>query len=231
LFFSGMAIALALVVFAGFSRTYYFRGAFGSPELTLPLLAHGFAFTSWMVLLVVQTSLVAANRIAMHRRFGIAGAILAVLMMVLGAYVAITRTRDGLTLVPPGTTRLASLSLSVATLVVFPALLGAALWFRKSAAIHKRLVLIATLELVTAAVGRLPGVFVPLGAFGPLGPLGLFGLTDLFVVAIALYDLATLKRIHAATLWGGLFLIASQALRLVIGPTAAWQAFAAWLTS
>jgi hypothetical protein len=105
------------------------------------------------------------------------------------------------------------------------------LWVRKSAAIHTRLVLIATLELVTAAVGRLPGVFVPLGAFGPLGPLGLFGLTDLFVVAIALYDLATLKRLHAATLWGGLFLIASQALRLVIGPTAAWQTFAGWLTS
>ncbi len=230
LFFGGMAIALLLLVFVGFSRTYYLRGTFGSPELTPSLLAHGFAFSAWMVLLVVQTSLVAANRTDIHRRLGIAGAGLGVLMMVLGAHVAISRTAAGLTLVPPGVSPLGALTLSLGTIVVFPVLLGAALWFRKRTDIHKRLVLIATLELVTAAVGRLPGIFIPLGPIA-LGPVGLFGVVDLFVVAIAVYDWRTRGRIHAATLWGGAFLIVSQPLRLLIGATPAWQSFAGWLTS
>jgi hypothetical protein len=217
MFFSGMAIALVATVFAGFSRTYYLRGAFGSPELPTLLLVHGFVFTAWMILLVVQTSLVAANKTAVHRRLGVAGAALGVLMTVLGAYVAITRAGADL--------------LAFATIVVFPTLLGSALLLRKRADYHKRLVLIATLELVTAAVARLPGVVVPLGGLGPLGPAGLFGITDLFLIAIALYDWRTLGRVHPATLWGGLFLIASQPLRLLINATPAWQSFANGLTN
>ena len=64
LFFGKMAIALGAVVFAGFAPTYYLRSSFGSPDLTLPLLIHGFASTTWMVLLVVQSLLIAANRTA-----------------------------------------------------------------------------------------------------------------------------------------------------------------------
>ena len=208
-FFSGMAIALAATVFAGFSRTYYLRGAFGSPELPMVLLVHGFVFTAWMVLLVVQTSLVVANKIAVHRRLGVAGAALGAIITVLGAYVAVTRAGADL--------------LAFATVVVFPTLLGSALLLRKRTDYHKRLVLIATLELVAAAVARVPGIVVPLGGLGPLGPVGLFGITDLFLIAIALYDWKTLRRVHPATLWGGLFLITSQPLRLLINSTAAWQ--------
>ena len=228
-FFSGMAVALLITIFAGFSRTYYLRAAFGSPVLTPSLLMHGFAFSAWMVLLLVQTSLVAANRTDIHRRLGVAGAALGVLMMVLGAYVAISRVAAGLTLSPPGVTPLQGLTLPLATMVVFPVLLGSALWFRKRSDIHKRLVVIATLELVPAAIGRLPGIFIPIGSVA-LGPVGLFGLTDMFLVAIAVYDWRSRGRIHPATIWGGAFLIVSQPLRLIIGTTATWQSFAAWLT-
>lgn len=231
LFFSGMALALLTLVFAGFAPTYYLRGSFGAPQLTLPLLLHGFAFSAWMVLLVVQTSLIAANRTAVHRQLGVWGVVLGVVMMVLGAYVAITRTRAGLTAVVPGVPPLQFMVISMATLVTFPLLLGGAVWFRRNAAIHKRLVLIATLELVMAAVGRLPGIFSPLGPIGPVGIPGLFGVTDLFLVAIALYDWRTLGRLHPATAWGGLFLIASQPGRLIIGSTPMWLSFARWLTS
>ena len=230
LFFGGMAAALLITVVVGFSPTYYLRGAFGSPELTPSLLAHGFAFSGWMVLLVVQTSLIAAHRADIHRRLGVLGAALGVLMMILGAYVAISRVAAGVTVPPPGITPQQGLALPLATIVVFPVLLGCALWFRNRADIHKRLVLIATLDLVTAAVGRMPGIFIPVGSIA-LGPVGLFGVTDLFIVAIAVFDWRSRGRIHAATLWGGAFLIVSQPGRLLIGATPAWQSFAAWLTS
>jgi hypothetical protein len=176
-----------------------------------------------MVLLLAQTSLIAASKTAWHRRLGVAGAVLGVLMMAAGAYVAITRARMGLTTPPPpGLTPAVVLTLPLATLVVFPALFAAALWFRRRTDVHKRLVVIATLELVTAAVARWPVI-------STLGPVAFFGLTDLFVVALAAYDLKTRGRLHPATLWGGLFLIASQPLRLAVGFTAPWESFVNWL--
>jgi hypothetical protein len=44
------------------------------------------------------------------------------------------------------------------------------------------------------------------------------------------YDLVTRKKIHPATIWGGLLIVASQPLRLMISGTPAWMAFASWLT-
>lgn len=223
-FFSGMAIALMLTVFVGFAPTFYLHRFYGSPSaLTPSLLLHGIVFSAWILLLVTQTALIAAHRADLHRRLGVAGAGLGVAMMVLGAYVAITRAQDGLFVGPGGIAIQSFLAVPLATMAVFPTLFGAALYFRRRSDIHKRLVLLATLELVTAAVARIP-ILVP------YGPIGFFGGTDLFVAALVIYDLATLKRVHAATLWGGLFLIASQPLRLAIGGTEAWLAFAAWLT-
>jgi hypothetical protein len=223
LFFSGIALALLIVVFVGFAPTYFLRESFGAPTLTPSLQVHGLLFTTWMILLAVQTSLIAASKTSWHRRLGVAGAVLGVLMMVAGAYVAITRARTGLaTPPPPGLTPALVLTLPLATLVVFPALLGSALWFRHRTDVHKRLVIIATLELVTAAVARWPVI-------ATLGPVAFFGVTDLFLAALAAYDFKTRGRIHPATLWGGLFLIVWQPLRLAIGFTAPWQSFANWL--
>jgi hypothetical protein len=84
--------------------------------------------------------------------------------------------------------------------------------------------LLATLEIVTAAVARLPFV-------ENWGPIGFFGVIDLFVLAMLAYDLIALKRVHPATVWGGLFFVLSQPLRLLVGSSAAWLSFASWLTS
>jgi hypothetical protein len=223
-FFSGMAVALALTVLAGFSRTYYFNGYAAQPFELSPLLHwHGATYTAWMLLLVTQTTLVATQRTHVHRRLGVAGGVLAVAMIGLGIAVAVSRTANG-TIADQGVPPLVFLVVPVLGMVVFAILLGAAMYQRRHAAAHKRLMLLATLELVTAAVSRLPMV-------DNWGPVGFFGVTDLFVLAIVAYDLATLRRVHPATFWGGLFLVISQPLRLVIGGTSAWLAFAAWLTT
>lgn len=223
-FFAGMAVAFALTVLAGFSRSYYFNGFAGERFELSPLLHwHGAAYTAWTLLLVVQTLLVAGRRTDLHRRLGVAGAMLAVVMVVLGSAVAITRTASG-AIADAGVPPLVFLAVPLFGMFVFAGFVGTALVLRRRSAFHKRLMLLATLELVTAAVSRLPFV-------EDWGPVGFFGVTDLFIVAIALYDFATARRIHPATLWGGLAFVASQPLRLVIGGSSAWLAFAAWLTS
>lgn len=220
-FFTGMAITMALVCFAGFAPSYYLKAHFHTgPQLSLLLHLHGLAFTAWIGLLVVQTSLIAAGRTRLHRRLGIAGALLAVLMMVLGAAVAIIRARQGVLAQAMGAPPLVFLAIPFATLIVFPALIGAALYFRKRDT-HKRLMMLGTTEIVTAAVARLPGIGTP---------VAFFGITDLFVLALVIHDISTRGRVHPATFWGGLVLIASQPLRLMIAGTPGWLAFARWIT-
>jgi hypothetical protein len=222
-FFGGMAIALTLTVFAGFSRTYYLNDFANAPFELSPLLhLHGAAFTAWMLLLVAQTTLIATRHVSVHRRLGVAGAGLAVLLVVLGSTAAVTRTADG-SIADQGVPPLLFLAVPLFGMAVFAILMGAAVYLRHRGAAHKRLVILATLELVTAGVSRLPVV-------DAWGPVGFFGVIDLFVIAMVAYDLAALKRVHPATLWGGVLFVASQPLRLLIGGSAAWLAFAAWLT-
>jgi hypothetical protein len=62
------------------------------------------------------------------------------------------------------------------------------------------------------------------------GPPAFFGLADLFVVACLVYDVASRRRVQPATAWGAVIVVGSQPLRLWLGGTAAWLAFASWVT-
>lgn len=221
-FFLGMAVVIAAIVFAGFAPTYYLRHWYATEPLLTVFHVHGLVFTAWVVLYVVQTSLVSARRTDIHRRLGVFGGVLAVLMLVVGYTAAITAARRGFSnpgLPPP----LVFLVVPIVDLVVFAVLVGTGLYFRRTPVAHKRLMFLSTVAVLTAAIARLPYVL-------PLGPLAFFTLTDLLIFAAMAFDWRTRGRVQPALLWGGLFLIASQPLRLALGGTGTWLAFAAWLT-
>jgi len=69
IFYTTVPVLMALAVLYGFARSYYFKLAFGTPSLSPLYHLHGVLFTSWLALLMVQTSLVAAGRTAHHRRW------------------------------------------------------------------------------------------------------------------------------------------------------------------
>jgi hypothetical protein len=224
IFWSGLCWAIAAVVFAGFSRTYFLANYFNGPPLSLLVHAHGLVFTSWIVLLLVQTTLVASNQTKVHRKLGMVAIGLVVLMVVLGTAAAIKMAALGRS--PPGAPPpLVFLTIPLFEMVTFPTLIGLGLYYRKRTDYHKRLIVIATIAISSAAVARLPLSIMR------FGPPAFFGLTDAFMIPIVVYDFATRGKIHPATLGGGLFVIGSQILRLIIGGTAAWEAFARWLTS
>jgi hypothetical protein len=161
--------------------------------------------------------------VSWHKRLGFIGCGVAAAMVVLGIAVAVTRAASGVT-VDRGVPPLVFLAVPLIGMLVFAILFGSAVLLRRQTAAHKRLMLLATLEIVTAAVARLPFV-------EDWGPVGFFGVIDLFVIAIVAYDMATLKRAHTATIWGGLFFVFSQPLRLAIGGSSLWLSFATWLTT
>ncbi|MEO5936241.1 MAG: hypothetical protein ABIP81_03425 [Terriglobales bacterium] len=227
-FYSTMAIAMALTVLIGFGPTYYTK-IFGSvPMVTItggpftPIFhIHGALFTAWVVLFIVQTALVASHRVAVHRKLGIAGAVLAAAMVVAGVAAGITSAARGSA--PPGISPLQFLAIPIFDMLVFSTLVIAALWMRRDKEAHKRLMVLGYISILSAAMARLPGVL-------PLGPLGFFGLSSLFLVAGILYDLVTRRRVHPAYLWGGSLFVVSVPLRLVISGTETWKAFAEALT-
>ena len=80
-FFPGMALLILATVFFGFARSYYLAGVFNAPLPNLLIHLHGAAFSCWILLLITQTSLVAANRVDVHRKLGLVGFGLACLMV------------------------------------------------------------------------------------------------------------------------------------------------------
>jgi hypothetical protein len=223
-FYSGTAIAMALAVFIGFARTYYLSAYFGThatisgrPFSNLIRL-HAALFTAWVLLFLTQTSLVATRRVAIHRQLGVAVAVLAAVMVVVGTATALDGARHGGA--PPGIDPRAFLAIPLGDMVVFALLVTTALALRRNKEAHKRLMLLAFLAILAAAVARFPGVL-------PLGLLWFFGLTFLPVLALGVtYDLVTRHRVHPAYLWGGALLILSVPARLMISGTQTWHRLA-----
>jgi hypothetical protein len=225
MFYSGMAIAILAVVFAGFSRTWFLRPYFPQAQALIPILVvHGLFFSSWIALFIVQTTLIATRRTRTHMRLGIAGGIIAVAIVIVGTVTALIRAKGPSPI--PGVNPLSFLTIPLADMIVFPILVGAAFYFRRKVDTHKRLMLLATIAILPAAVARLPFDFVAQG-----GPPVFFGLSDLFIVPCLIFDFIMRGRPHRATLLGALLIVASQPLRLMIGGTSAWLAIATWLTS
>ncbi len=217
------AVFMPIVVLAGFARSYYLKGFFGFPALpSLLVHLHGIVMTSWVVLFVTQVTLVATGRTRTHQRLGVLGAVLTPLVIVVGVLTAIAGAARGST---PGPPALQFLVVPLFDMLAFAILVGTALYFRRRRLdIHKRLMLIAAVNLLAPAIARIPLHFIETG-----GPLAFFGLTDLCLLACVAFDTIKNRRLHPAFLWGTLLIIASQPLRLMLSGTDIWLRFATML--
>ena len=221
-FFTGMALAAVLTAFVGFAPSYYLRGFGGAQPLSTLVHIHGALATGWMLLFLTQTALVSTGRIAVHRRLGVAGALLGLGFVVVGYATAVEAARRGVT-PPGGPPPLAFLAVPIGTLLAFAILAGTALFQRRHRDTHKRLMLLATIAMLTPALARFRW-------FGPGGPPVAIGGTALFVISCLVYDRAAHGRIHPAFLWGGLFLLISLPVRFAVTRSETWLSIAAWLT-
>jgi hypothetical protein len=223
-FFRNLSYVLALLVLAGFAPSYYFRSVVVAPVGLTGLMAlHGLVFTAWTVLLVVQTSLVTVGNLVWHRRLGYSSVVLAVLMLVLAATLALERTQTWLA--DPSFSAgevLQFLAIPTITIVYFAGMYAAALAYRQQPATHKRLMVMASLDLFTPAVARLPYL-------NALSSTYHYVAIDLLLLALVIHDWRNFKRVHAATLWGGAALIASQVGRELLSQTDTWMDIALWL--
>jgi hypothetical protein len=223
LFFSTMAVLILLTVFVGFARTYYLAGVFNAPLPSLIVHLHGAAFSCWILLLITQVSLVSAGRVDIHRRLGIAGFLLACLMVVLGVMVATDSLVRGPG--PVGRDPRFFYIIPLSNILVFAVVIYFAFRARSNPPAHKRLILIATTALLVAAIARWPWAMVHRKP--PMAEL----VSYFFLLMLVAYDLWSTRKLQRATLWAGMFLIFVEQIAPPIGHTAAWHAFAGWVQS
>lgn len=200
-FYSGMATLLAGVIFAGFVPTFFARGAFlDLPPLATLALLHGIAGTLWLLVFVIQTWLVTADRRDWHRRLGVSGAVLAALFVMSAAgviaNVELGHAYDSIR------TLAAHVYANAAPTAAFGLLVAAGIAQRRVAARHKRLMLLAAIALLPPGTGRL---------FGYLGVSFLNVPVYLCVLCVnTLYDAFVYRRVHAVSWIGGLALAAIE---------------------
>ena len=221
-FFPGVAWVMLITVLVGFGPTYYFAGLVRAPLPSLAIHVHAVVFSSWILLLIVQTSLVAGGRVDLHRRMGMAGAVLASLVVIVGLWAATDMlVRGG----PVGRDPRAFYIVTLSNIVAFGTLFLFAFRARFNPAAHKRIMLVATTALMPAAITRWHLAIVYRKA-----PVAI-RFSYIFLLLLMVYDLWATRRIYRATLWASAFLIALHEAVFPIGGTAIWHAFAGWVQS
>lgn len=226
-FFTGMALLMMVLVLVGFAPSFYFKGLVHYPRpnpiLSPFVMAHGIAFSLWILLFVAQTSLVAAGRRELHRALGIGALVYAMALMPMMYLVSVWQVARANQ--PPFTDPLTWTVMPLLSLPFYVAMLWLGWRHRSTPQTHKRFMLGFMIMLMEPAVTRFP-----IAPPTIVGHTALCVLTWLLFVPLFVWDRRTLGKVHWASRTGAaLFaiLIAGQTAFLVF--PGAWEAFAARL--
>ena len=203
-FFLLMAVLTLATAVVGFApnTAAVVTGTMDWPPLLIHI--HGACMLSWLLLLVTQTGLSSSGNIRLHRRLGLLSLVVVpalVLVMIVVTYVFLTSA-------PLSPNEAASavmyniFALQIRAIVLFPMLVGWALAARRSSpGTHKRLMLIATIGVLDAAIARmswLPGTgAATYSSFEVMSAYQFLLMTPLIA-----YDYISRGRVHRATVIG-----------------------------
>jgi hypothetical protein len=202
-FFVAAAIAVATIIVAGFAPSYTLRLLHHDRNLIWLVHAHGLLSASWIVLFLTQALLIARHRVDLHRRLGVAGAVLAAAVFFAGAATLLhAAQRAGPRLNAADGSRYLYMLIAFdgAGLLVFACLVAAAIMFRRRAQWHKRLMLLAALSLLGPAFGRISAYANGMRGDNDLAVLLLCAGS---LMACTVIDAIRHRRLHPAFTWGG----------------------------
>jgi hypothetical protein len=228
-FYFYMALSCMAVAFLGFAPTYWLPLASGSFP-SLPVIHfHGMLFFAWTLYFSFQTWLAASGRIARHRTIGMIGVSLATAMTILGflATVSAMKRAAALGLTDAG---IAFAIVPLGGILFFAVVFTLAIAATRRPETHKRLMLLAGISILDAAVARWFLTF--LAPPGPPGPppvpvtIAPALLACLLLVVAIVFDWRTRGRPHPVYVYGGTALVAVKLLNWPVSVTPAWHSFA-----
>jgi hypothetical protein len=219
-FFFWMAAAMLILNVIGFAPSYFLKSLFETPVLSLRTHVHGIVFSAWFVVLMTQVSLIARHQKRRHRQLGALAMFLAIAMVILGLvilyyralqYHSGERSLEGTALVVWG---------NLSFLAGFVTFVGLGFRFRRQAAIHKRLMLLASIAMMPQALGRIgymPSFQIVDGFLNNV--LYGFGGYLLLLLAMLIHDRISEGRFYPVTVWGVLALVPANIVAMLISRT------------
>jgi hypothetical protein len=157
-FYFSMSLVLAALVVAGFRRTVNANLLHANPPRPFLLWIHGAAFSTWVVFFIAQSALVRVRKVSVHRLLGWFGVGLAAVMVVLGCTIAVVMARFD-TVVLHQKDADAFVSVPFADVITFGSCIAMAIYGRKKPEFHRRLVFLASCQLMDAPIGRFDFMF------------------------------------------------------------------------
>ena len=211
-FFFWMSVLMAIFVFGGFGMTYWQPMVSGTLEPFPPIVhLHGIVYSSWIILLVVQSLLVNVKNVQLHRSLGTFGIAIATCVILLGIFITLLFGRFNRPNPMPDYYNLMYLGL-VAPLV-FAALFTLAIRNVRRPDRHRKLILLATIAVLAPGINRL--YMVPFGLTNL--PLPAMYLTlDAMISAILIHDWRTTGKISTTSIIGAAFIIIPELLHAPI---------------
>lgn len=223
-FHTFFALAVALLVGVGFFRTFYARPLFHLPPLPSLYVLHGIVFTTWLVLFVTQTRLIAARKVAVHRKLGMAGAVLAAIVIIVGVITALKSAA----IPQPRPLGMSSQQFSIVALTsitLFAISITAALTLRRKPEYHRRLMVLAMISVLGPPVARLIMLFHAGTHFLVIQT----AVPALLLLWCLINDWRKQHLIHPVYAIGGAVIVLSWPLRIAIAQTDAWISISGWL--
>lgn len=218
-----LAAAVVLTALVTWAFSFEYRDLIHPGQFTLLVQMHGLVMFTWVGLFLTQVALIVWHRPRWHRRLGVIGTAVAVLVVALGVPTAIVACRLGGDHLPPRVTPAHFLALAFTDLAAFALLVGSALALRQRPDYHKRLMLLANMPPLIAALVRLVG-FLHLG----IGPTPL---RNILLLAFIVVDTVRARRLHPAYVAGAACLIAADVGASALVGTAVWAGFVHALTA
>ncbi len=217
-FFFWMTLAMCFFVYGGFGMHSFLPALQGNFPPAPPVVhLHAVVMVAWMLLLVVQTGLVSAGNIKLHRSLGTWGIAHATVVLLTGLSIQLIASRAGMDAGrDPGTD---GLYLGILAAIGFATMFTLAIRNIKRPEIHKRMILFAMLPVLPPGVNRF--WFNALGLNDPIPTFWLYLTLWTMAAAILIQERRSTGRISAYSLFGaGWILVQGAVHEAVVG--SAW---------
>jgi hypothetical protein len=187
-------------------------------EIMPLVVVHGLAMFGWVVVFFLQTSLIQTGRRKLHMVIGPFAVALAAAVVILGSVVAGLSVHFN----PAQYEGLGGAKPFLATMwmqmILFGGFVGLGWWYRRKAAIHRPMMLLATLVMQSGSMSRCPYF----GALAHVAPLYVWNAVLIFGALLFLLQWALSRTANRAYLIGYAGIVLAAFLSAAIGTSPAW---------
>ncbi len=181
-FYSISAAVFVLITFWGFHSFYLYGKAAGgnpiAPEMFVLDSIHGAAMSAWVLLFLIQAILIGVSKRRLHMKLGWAALAIAPVLAICGVVTAFRSVQSAPDFVFFAMPYPRFLLVMFAEIALYASFVAAGLIARKRPAIHRPMMLLASLSILAGSTARIPALYPVFshagwpGLFGPVFALG-----------------------------------------------------------